>query len=79
MQLQREFYSPVYEDDSQRTSRLPDRRTLLYWAPNLYTGKDGKLRVEFYTSDVRGKYTATIEGITGEGAAGRHTISFSVK
>jgi len=79
LQLQREFYSPKYETTKQRETRLPDQRRLLYWAPDLITNKDGKLHVEFYTSDLIGQYNVFIEGITKEGLSGSGTSTFSVR
>ncbi len=51
-------------------SRLPDPRLLLYWDPMLRTGKDGKIKISFYTSDIPGEYSIEIQGITTEGSMG---------
>jgi hypothetical protein len=77
LQLQREFYSPQYENDLQRQSRLPDQRTLLHWTPDVTT-EQGKAKVEFYTSDLNGNYIIIIEGLTAEGAEGSVTHQFKV-
>src|SRR5690606_5801363 len=45
---QREFYSPVYETEDQIKSRLPDHRTLLYWAPDVKTNDDAPTELVFY-------------------------------
>jgi hypothetical protein len=79
LQLQQEFYSPQYETPLKLASRLPDRRNLLYWSPTIIPGSDGKLTLEFYTGDIAGEYSITIEGINGKGEAGSHTSSFIVK
>jgi hypothetical protein len=79
LQFHQEFYSPQYETPVKRASRLPDRRNLLYWSPTIIPGSDGKLTVEFYTGDMAGEYSVTIEGITDNGTAGSHTSSFFVK
>ncbi|MBL0745161.1 hypothetical protein [Chryseolinea lacunae] len=78
LQLQREFYSPTYENQKQHDSRWPDRRSVLFWAPQVIT-KDGKQHVEFYTSDVTGDYTIVIRGLTADGQSGSTAQSFSVK
>lgn len=75
MQLQREFYSPVYETAAQVGSRLPDFRNLLFWSPNLET----KGQVNFYTSDVSGKYIGVIQGLSKAGVPGSKYFHFEVK
>ncbi|MGN6436909.1 MAG: hypothetical protein ACTHMM_10270 [Agriterribacter sp.] len=79
LQLQREFYSPVYETEAQQNSRLADYRNLLFWSPEIITGKDGRTSVSFYTSDLTGKYKAVIEGVTANGQAGSNEFGFEVK
>ncbi|HKZ39098.1 MAG TPA: hypothetical protein VJ184_15655, partial [Chryseolinea sp.] len=79
LQLQRVFYSPQYNDQKQRESRIPDRRNLLYWAPKITLNKEGKRQLEFYTSDLTGDYTIVIEGLTRDGLAGSTEQTFSVK
>jgi uncharacterized protein YfaS (alpha-2-macroglobulin family) len=78
LQLQREFYHPVYESPGQVSSRLPDFRTLLLWDPNLKTNISGKGEVNFYTSDVPGKYTVVIQGMSNNGQAGSKTFTIDV-
>ncbi len=79
LQLQREFYSPVYETQEQYAGRMPDFRSLLYWAPNVVTTKDGKHEASFYSSDVAGNFAVVIQGITADGKAGSKTVFFKVK
>jgi hypothetical protein len=79
LQLQREFYSPKYENKKQRESRLPDQRTLLYWNPNLITSDEGKAKIKFYTSDLSGKYNVVVEGMNKSGALVTSSTSFVVK
>ncbi|MFD0795164.1 hypothetical protein ACFQZX_16195 [Mucilaginibacter litoreus] len=74
MQLQREFYSPVYNTDAQLNSRMPDFRSLLYWSPNVTAEK-----VSFYTSDMKGKYIGIVQGISTDGQPAAQTFSFDVK
>lgn len=78
LQLEREFYSPRYESPTQRESRIPDQRTLLYWNPNVITGPDGKQQIQFFTSDVPGEYTVVLEGITTDGHVGTTSKNFTV-
>jgi hypothetical protein len=79
LQLQREFYSPVYKTDQQASSRLPDFRNLLYWAPGVQTDKNGQADLEFYTSDIKGKYVAVLQGMDSHGNAGSYYFTFDVK
>ncbi len=77
LQLQREFYSPRYENESQRSSRLPDQRTLLQWAPEINL-TNGKTSVEFYSSDVPGTYQVILQGITQNGQPISKRYTFKV-
>ena len=70
MQLQREFYQPLYEGNASELARLPDYRNLLYWNPNITTDNTGKAQVAFYTSDLEGTYAVVVEGITVNGLPG---------
>ena len=75
----REFFSPEYETETQVKSRMPDYRTLLYWAPEIKSGDLGKKMLSFYTSDLPGQYAAVIQGISENGEPGSKVIFFSVK
>jgi hypothetical protein len=79
MQLQREFYSPLYETADQKSSRVPDFRNVLYWSPNLTTDQQGNGNISFYTSDQTGHYIGVIEGISEDGIPGRKVFTFEVK
>jgi hypothetical protein len=78
MQLQRQFYSPVYDTPQQQKSRLPDFRSVLYWAPDVNTDAKGNAKVSFYTSDKAGKYVAVFQGLTSTGKAGSCYFKFDV-
>jgi hypothetical protein len=78
MQLQREFYSPVYETEQQQKSRVPDFRNVLYWAPDVNTDAEGKAKVSFYTADKPGKYAVVFQGLTADGQAGSYNSTFEV-
>lgn len=77
LQLQREFYSPVYETPTTN-SRVPDFRNVLYWSPEIHTDKNGKKQVTFYTADIPGTYGVVIQGITSSGLAGSKMTTFAV-
>ena len=76
LQLQREFYSPVYGTEEERKSHLPDFRNVLYWSPSL----DGETHgATFYSSDIPGRYRVVVEGLSPEGRMGTATTEFEVK
>jgi hypothetical protein len=79
LELQRQFYSPVYDSDKAYVSRVPDFRNVLYWAPYVTTGTNGKNSVSFYTSDQTGSYIGIIQGLTANGEAGSQYFRFDVK
>jgi hypothetical protein len=61
------FVAPEYSSDEVRDSRIPDYRNTLYWNPSVKPDKDGKARVEFWSSDNKADYIIDIQGITKEG------------
>lgn len=61
------FESPDYSSTEMKISRSPDFRNTLYWNPSVKPGKDGKVRIEFWTSDIKSDYEINIQGITSEG------------
>jgi len=79
MQLQREFYSPLYETESSVSGRLPDFRNVLYWSPDVKIDSSGKKTISFYTSDQENKYTVVLQGISPEGKVGATKIEILVK
>jgi hypothetical protein len=62
------FVSPDYSSNEMKNSRIPDFRTTLYWNPSVEPGKDGKARVEFWSSDVPSEYEINIQGIDSDGS-----------
>jgi hypothetical protein len=61
------FVSPDYSSNEMKNSRIPDFRTTLYWNPSVEPGKDGKARVEFWSSDVTSDYEINVQGIDSGG------------
>jgi len=61
------FISPDYSNLFLKENTLKDIRSTLYWNGHLYTNKNGKANIEFYTSDNTTSYTVTILGITSSG------------
>lgn len=79
LQKERKFYAPVYETDHQLTSRMPDMRSTLYWSPTVTPDANGRVHVEFYTSDQPGKYIAVTQGLSADGLPGSGYTSFEVR
>lgn len=74
----REFYSPVYTP-GQDPGHMPDFRTLLYWSHDIPVNQKGEYAISFYTSDVKGRYAAVVQGLTADGRPGAGTVFFDVK
>lgn len=64
-----QFYSPKYTAKPEEVAE-PDYRSTIYWEPNLVTDANGRAKVFFYTSDVKGKYTISVEGVDFKGGMG---------
>ncbi len=79
LQLERKFYSPIYETQSQIGSTIPDFRNTLYWNPDANTPVNGKIDLQFYTGDKAGHYIGIIEGTTVNGRAGYQSFNFEIK
>jgi len=79
LQLQREFYSPVYDSQQQTAVRLPDFRNLLYWSPDIKTTPQGEKDVYFYSSDLSGKFAVVLQGLARDGKTGSKVIEIEVK
>ena len=79
LQSERKFYSPIYENEEQKSNRIPDFRNTLYWNPEITTEGNGKCTINFYTGDKLGTYTGIIEGITPNGVLGYLVFKFEVK
>ena len=61
------FVSPDYSSSDTRAKRVPDFRTTLYWNPSVKQDKEGKARIEFWTSDFSSDYEINVQGITPDG------------
>lgn len=74
----RVYYSPNYET-SPALSKLPDKRSTVYWQPNVSTDSLGRGSCSFFTAAETGTYKVTAEGISGDGGFYRKVIRFNVK
>ncbi len=69
------YATPDYSMMNKETSsRIPDYRYQLYWSPELKSDS-----IEFYTSDVAGKYSIKIEGFRENGKPISLEKTFEVK
>ena len=78
LEVQRQFYSPVYDTEQAQNSRIPDFRDVLFWEPYITTQTQGKNNLSFYTSDKTGQYIGIIQGLTATGEAGSSIFMFTV-
>lgn len=62
------FEQPDYTNKEIKKSPYPDQRSTIYWNGNLYTDTSGKTSVHFFTADAPATYTATVFGVTSNGA-----------
>jgi len=85
----REFYSPAYAGPGQSSnptspaggqprSRIPDLRNQLFWSPDIQLPAGATQQFTFYTSDMPGRYTAVIQGITEDGRPLKALVSFTI-
>ncbi|HEY4197870.1 MAG TPA: hypothetical protein VGM63_20155, partial [Mucilaginibacter sp.] len=79
LQMERKFYSPVYDSPQQINTTVPDFRNVLYWNPGADTNTQGQNKLSFYTGDRTGKYIGIVEGIGPGGEAGSQYFYFEVK
>lgn len=78
LQKEREFYTPLYDTKDRLETRIPDRRNVLLWRPDLKTDSLGQDQLSFYTSDLPGKFALLIQGLTNDGLPGFTTLTFTV-
>jgi TonB-dependent SusC/RagA subfamily outer membrane receptor len=72
----REFYSPKYE--TRFDYMKADDRITLFWAPVIKLDSIGQAEAVFYSSDVRGTFDVTIEGVTFNGEIGESTTTIDI-
>lgn len=79
LQLKKIFYSPKYDSPEEIESRIPDRRNLLQWVPDLELTRGQPLSTTLYTSDLKGKFTIVVQGVTHDGIPFSKSRDFSVE
>ena len=66
------FYAPQYATPESRKIVNSDKRSTLYWEPDIRLNDKGEVGFSFYTADRPSTYTVVIEGITTDGKACRY-------
>jgi hypothetical protein len=79
LQLPREFYSPSYSTERERNRKIPDFRSTLYWSSRIVVDNNGQARLQFHSSDLKGKFYVVLQGIDGKGNIISEVQSFSVE
>lgn len=72
----RKYQFPTYGSDQRVT--VADQRVQLYWDPKVEIKEPQTTSVDFYTSDVPGRYEMLVEGFTIDGLPVTITKSFEV-
>jgi uncharacterized protein YfaS (alpha-2-macroglobulin family) len=73
------FSEIKYIDETAINSRKADYRNTLYWNPEISTDENGEANISFYTSDEKGKFLVTIEGVGENGNTGSKQMVLEVK
>ena len=62
-----EFYMPDYSNEKIKEAEFKDNRSTVYWNGSVWTDKNGKAKISFYTADAKTTYTVTVMGVTANG------------
>lgn len=62
-----QFYMPKYNVPEVLNNPKPDLRTTVFWTPSANSDANGKINIEFYTSDYPHNSTVIIEGVSNNG------------
>ena len=73
------FREIKYTDEIPLESRKADYRNTLYWNPEIITDENGEANFSFYTSDEKGKFLITIEGVGENGETGSKQMVLDVE
>ena len=66
-QYTRRFLMPDYHKTQIKNNRIPDFRELLFWEPQIKTGRETQAKISFFTGDLTGEFLVEIQGITTDG------------
>ena len=62
-----EFYMPQYNDPEILKAPEIDYRSTIYWQPVVPIDSSGQTSLSFFTADMAGSYTITVEGLGKNG------------
>lgn len=62
----------------QLRGSIQDKRTVLYWNPNIVSSSDGEAVFEYVNPGYAGKFRLVVEGINGDGQIGRAVYDYEV-
>jgi hypothetical protein len=79
LQANRIFAAPVYDTQNQIENRLPDFRHLLYWNPTISIKGNKAKQISFFTSDSKGNFLISIQGLSNKGIPVYREIKMNVK
>ncbi len=69
-QSKRKFYSPSYPNTMSQKTSFPDLRNVLLWSPTIIVNLNTQKQIQFYSSDLPGKYAIVAQGLTSNGQMG---------
>ncbi len=76
---QREFYTPNYTDTAAYNSVIPDKRTTIFWKPDITTDDNGNATIEWYNADNTGGCNIIIEGLSVDGKLAHASSLYKMK
>jgi len=79
LQANRIYTAPVYDTQNQIENRLPDFRHLLNWTPSINIKGNEAKQISFFTSDSKGNFLISIQGISNKGIPVYQEIKMNVK
>jgi len=78
-QASKKFYSPQYPNKQSQNSSLPDLRNVLLWEPTIYINNANEKQINFFSSDLPGKYAVVVQGVSNNGFLGSCIKYITVK
>jgi len=77
--VEKEFYAPQHDSDSDYDPNAPDLRGPIYWNPNSITDDNGEVKINYYHSDDVGDFKLIIESVSDTGKIGYKVLNYSVE
>ncbi|MFN3800618.1 hypothetical protein [Belliella pelovolcani] len=74
-----EFFVKEYPDKVSKNDPESDYRNTISWNPYLFTDKEGKVEIEFYTSEIRSIFSGNFEALSVDGKIGKVNFEFVVE